>query len=37
MTNKDARYYFANRERYIEIIAGWSWKKTERHIDIIRK
>ena len=37
MPHKDARYYFANREKYIEIIAGWSWKKTERQIAIIRQ
>jgi hypothetical protein len=32
MTTKNARYYFDNREKYIEIIAGWSWKKTERPV-----
>ncbi|GHV02598.1 hypothetical protein FACS189485_03460 [Spirochaetia bacterium] len=35
--SNNAHYYFANREKYIEIIAVWSWKKTERHIDIIRQ
>ena len=34
-TSPPLRDALLNQERYVSLMAGWSWKKTAKHLDLI--